>query len=612
MTYDILHSKEKNCRTLNVFRILSIPVLTVIVFLIAFITAIIGADGYESTIVFIIFIGTIVIIVSYAIINSIYKRKKRKLYDAIEQSILQAAGVSEWQFLTDCDYTIRLNSRQAVDHYDDLKFFKEDETRLSDAISLMKLKQEYKKSFQKFLKNNEYTTLKTYPLFVNKIENNLLNTDCYYVFAIYISPSGRSQNSAKLSITKKRLREFEEDKSLLMSKGEYNKYIKAQESEKLSKKQQDYYGRVNDVIDLANENKDSLVNKSDADELDKLVSLLFDRTVNSIKKIKTCDSEEWEIIEKYISDIDERVRKITDKNTRILEYYASDEFAKIKLTCDTLMNTQREFNEYIDEKVKSISELFGTNVIRNETTNEDEFNYIHTYKKSITPFTAEVSSTVFASAENNPLDYVVKHFYPNKGRYPEQIRKLQLLVEELETLKEAKTIIENYKKDIQQYLSDVPSFIMENDEDGFYARLGFATINENTLTVEYKFAYTSNSGRAQRYFTVPMTEETIISLIEMLESKLTMSAFTKEQRSLMTSKLRLQIKERDNYTCKHCGNSIHKEPNLLLEIDHIIPVSKGGCTREDNLQTLCWKCNRNKSNKLQQNEILSGIDDKDD
>ncbi|MBQ8982655.1 MAG: HNH endonuclease [Lachnospiraceae bacterium] len=262
------------------------------------------------------------------------------------------------------------------------------------------------------------------------------------------------------------------------------------------------------------------------------------------------------------------------------------------------MNTQKEFNEYIDEKVKSISNLFGTKVVRNETSIEDEYNYIHPYKKSITPFTAEVSANEFASAENNPLEYVVKNFYPNKELYPEQIQKLHYLIEELETLKEAKKIIENYKKDIQQYLANVPSFVMENDEDGFYSRLGFATISEKVLTVNYKFSYTSNSGKAQRSFTVPMTEETIVELVKILEGKLTMASFAKEQRALMTSKLRQLILERDNYTCKYCDNSALKEPNLLLEIDHIIPVSKGGCTVEDNLQTLCWKCNRQKGSKL--------------
>ena len=139
---------------------------------------------------------------------------------------------------------------------------------------------------------------------------------------------------------------------------------------------------------------------------------------------------------------------------------------------------------------------------------------------------------------------------------------------------------------------------MECDESGFYSRLGFANIDESVLTVEYKFSYTSGGGMAKRSFAVPMTENTIVELIKLLESKLTTTAFTKEQRALMTNKLREFIKNRDGYTCCCCGNSTHKEPNLLLEIDHIVPVSKGGFTTEENLQTLCWKCNRAKSNKL--------------
>ena len=173
-----------------------------------------------------------------------------------------------------------------------------------------------------------------------------------------------------------------------------------------------------------------------------------------------------------------------------------------------------------------------------------------------------------------------------------------MLIEELETLKEAKRIIDNYKAEYQQYLGDVPDYVMTDDEAGFYSRLGFANIDESVLTVEYKFSYTSGGGMAKRTFTVPMTEETIVELIKALEGKLSAGAFTKEQRALMTNKLREYIKKRDNFTCCNCGNSVYAEPNLLLEIDHIIPVSKGGCTTEDNLQTLCWKCNRAKSNKV--------------
>jgi 5-methylcytosine-specific restriction endonuclease McrA len=83
-----------------------------------------------------------------------------------------------------------------------------------------------------------------------------------------------------------------------------------------------------------------------------------------------------------------------------------------------------------------------------------------------------------------------------------------------------------------------------------------------------------------------------------LSDKIKFNKSVAGQRALMTSRLRKQIKERDGYTCKHCGLSVSEEPHLLLEIDHIIPVSKGGLTTESNLQTLCWRCNRSKGAKM--------------
>ena len=70
----------------------------------------------------------------------------------------------------------------------------------------------------------------------------------------------------------------------------------------------------------------------------------------------------------------------------------------------------------------------------------------------------------------------------------------------------------------------------------------------------------------------------------------------KNQRKLMTPKLREQIKERDNYTCQMCGKEMFDE--VGLHIDHIIPVSKGGKTVPSNLQVLCDKCNLSKRAKI--------------
>ena len=68
----------------------------------------------------------------------------------------------------------------------------------------------------------------------------------------------------------------------------------------------------------------------------------------------------------------------------------------------------------------------------------------------------------------------------------------------------------------------------------------------------------------------------------------------------MTAQLRNWIKQRDNYACRYCGVSVAAEPHLLLEVDHIIPISQGGLSVPENLQALWWKCNRSKGARLPQ------------
>ena len=60
----------------------------------------------------------------------------------------------------------------------------------------------------------------------------------------------------------------------------------------------------------------------------------------------------------------------------------------------------------------------------------------------------------------------------------------------------------------------------------------------------------------------------------------------------MTEKLRMRVLRRDGYRCRICGASA--SDGVKLEVDHIVPVSKGGRTEERNLQTLCDRCNRGK------------------
>ena len=59
-------------------------------------------------------------------------------------------------------------------------------------------------------------------------------------------------------------------------------------------------------------------------------------------------------------------------------------------------------------------------------------------------------------------------------------------------------------------------------------------------------------------------------------------------------KRRYLVIKRDLYTCKVCNRT-----GVPLEVDHIVPVSRGGSDRMENLRTLCQDCNRGKGNILE-------------
>ena len=68
------------------------------------------------------------------------------------------------------------------------------------------------------------------------------------------------------------------------------------------------------------------------------------------------------------------------------------------------------------------------------------------------------------------------------------------------------------------------------------------------------------------------------------------------ERSKVTPSLRYDIMKRDGFRCCLCGRGAAS--GVELEVDHITPVSKGGSTVYENLQTLCKDCNRGKAAKI--------------
>ena len=71
-------------------------------------------------------------------------------------------------------------------------------------------------------------------------------------------------------------------------------------------------------------------------------------------------------------------------------------------------------------------------------------------------------------------------------------------------------------------------------------------------------------------------------------------AICRVERGKVTNKLRFAIYARDGNRCRICGRRTND-----LEIDHVVPIAKGGKTTYANLQTLCSSCNKKKGSNIE-------------
>jgi HNH endonuclease len=207
------------------------------------------------------------------------------------------------------------------------------------------------------------------------------------------------------------------------------------------------------------------------------------------------------------------------------------------------------------------------------------------------------SLQVVRNASSDPIKYLIKYF---------EIKPNEATLEDIEQFSDSIGRLENALKNLRDREAAItasinpPRFILKHYRDEFMSRAGveLSPIEVNYPT--YVFEYVSAGGNSSQRSIVTLNTETTDALIETLGERIRFSRSAAGQRALMTGKLRNYIKERDNHTCQNlaCGVSVHKEPHLLLEVDHIQPISKGGLSTPSNLQTLCWRCNRTKSNKV--------------
>lgn len=281
-------------------------------------------------------------------------------------------------------------------------------------------------------------------------------------------------------------------------------------------------------------------------------------------------------------------------------YYKSEKFLHIKKQVQKYVQDCNDLNEHIENLKNThlgIDQLdYGVSTYYDNST----WNYKRPElkKQKYAPYIYNCSRVVCDNARKQPFKYICKYFNikPNE----ENLSKIENMLNSFESAEQGKFLLNNKKNLIMQSIKrDIPFLIRTIGKKRFEKNLGFKEIDLKTMYFpQYIFKYISSGGNASLQCNVIMDINNLNRFVIYLSEIIKFKQSEAGQRTLMTSALRRKILNRDNCTCQKCKNSIRNEPNLLLEIDHIIPLSKGGMTTEENLQVLCWRCNRSKGNKI--------------
>jgi 5-methylcytosine-specific restriction endonuclease McrA len=282
-------------------------------------------------------------------------------------------------------------------------------------------------------------------------------------------------------------------------------------------------------------------------------------------------------------------------------YFASEAFQAHKADIASFVREHNEVAQYTAEiRSKGSFQVgassSGSHAHLAQSQNTSHWNYRR--DRNVANYQARnvhnCSLQVVRNASADPLKYVMKYF---------NIKADESTLGDVERLSESIVRLEGAVSNLQQREASItqafnpPRFILKHYKQEFMSQVG---VEVTPLTVPYPvyvFEYVSAGGNSGQKATVTLNTPTIDALIETLGQKIRWRKSAAGQRALMTAKLRGSIKARDNHTCKICSVSVAAEPHLLLEVDHIVPVSRGGLSIPENLQTLCWRCNRSKSNK---------------
>ena len=244
----------------------------------------------------------------------------------------------------------------------------------------------------------------------------------------------------------------------------------------------------------------------------------------------------------------------------------------------------KKWKSVLESNLQMIDNINNLNTLMAEKHDECAFHQ-----------TKEFSRSVIEKAKQNELKYLCKYF---------NVSTNEKTVDAMKYLSNTYTCIENNFVYVNTHIENIVNevkhkipFLVRIITFDIVDKIGIKNRIKYVEYPTYCFFYRSRAGKVYKEHIVVLTPGKLNAFVKEMNGEIAYRKTVNYQRSLMTDALREKIKKRDNYTCQICGASTYDFPDLILHIDHIKPVSKGGLTEESNLQTLCAQCNLHKSNK---------------
>lgn len=159
-----------------------------------------------------------IIILAIIVIAFIEAAKKEQQYNKLESEVLKTLGLSNWDDISYFDEHVTVKSRQTLEKYDDIKFFKENKEMAENAEKIIGRKNEMTIVARKFLESNEYESHPQYARIVKQIDALLKNAGAFRIKVSYISSAGKDLGSKTIAVDQYDIERFQEDPALLMEK----------------------------------------------------------------------------------------------------------------------------------------------------------------------------------------------------------------------------------------------------------------------------------------------------------------------------------------------------------------------------------------------------------